>query len=55
MKNFILGFIVALILGAWVTLAIVGVISLKTAIIIPVCLIIGSIIGLWIFVLLFRL
>ena len=42
MKNFILGFIVALILGAWVTLAITGVISLKVAIIAPVCLVVGA-------------
>lgn len=32
MENFILGIIVTLIIGAWVTLAIVGVISVKTAI-----------------------
>lgn len=53
MKGFILGFIVALILGAWVTLAIVGVISLKIAIIVPVCLICGFIIAAWVFALLF--
>lgn len=32
MKNFILGIIVTLIIGAWVILAVVGVISIKTAI-----------------------
>ena len=47
MKNFILGFIVALIIGAWVTLAIVGVISVKTAILVPVGIIIGLGIALW--------
>ena len=29
MKNFILGIIVTLIIGAWITLAVVGVISIK--------------------------
>lgn len=45
MKNFILGFIVALILGAWVTLAITGVISLKVAILVPLCLVVGGALG----------
>ena len=45
MKSFILGFISALIIGVWVTLAIIGIITVKVAIIVPVCLIIGVIIG----------
>lgn len=47
MKNFILGIIVTLIIGAWITLAIVGVISVKTAILVPVGIIIGFLIALW--------
>ena len=35
-KNFILGMIVTLIIGVWITLAVVGVISVKTAIFIPI-------------------
>ena len=46
MKNFILGIIVTLIIGAWVTLAVVGVISVKTAILVPVGIVIGIVIGL---------
>lgn len=49
MRNFILGFIVALIIGAWVTLAIVGVISVKTAILVPVGIVIGLILAVWLF------
>ena len=41
MKNFILGIITTLIIGAWITLAVVGVISIKTAILIPVGIVIG--------------
>ena len=41
MKQFILGFITALIIGTWVYLAITGVISVKTAILIPVGIVIG--------------
>ena len=55
MKKFILGFISALIIGAWVALAITGIISLKTAIIVPVCILAGLVIGIFIFALLFRL
>lgn len=51
MKNFILGIIVALVIGSWVTLAIVGVIPVKTAILIPV----GIAIGIFIAILLFGL
>ena len=51
MKNFILGIIFTLIIGAWITLAIVGIISVKTAILVPV----GIVIGLLVAVLLFEL
>ena len=47
MKNFILGIILTLIIGGWITLAVVGVISVKVAIIIPVSLVAGAFIGLW--------
>ena len=45
MKNFIIGFITALVICAWVTLAVVGVISVKVAIIAPVCLVLGVCVG----------
>ena len=51
MKNFILGIIIALIINIWVILAVVGVISVKTAILIPVGIVIGLLIAIWIFVL----
>jgi hypothetical protein len=54
MKNFILGIIVTLIIGAWVTLAIVGVISVKTAILVPVGIVIGLLIAVWLFGLLWN-
>ena len=41
MKHFILGFIVAFIVGAWFCLAITGIISIKTAILIPIGVVIG--------------
>ena len=49
MKNFILGIIVALIIGAWVTLAVVGVISVKTVILVPVGIVIDLLIAVWLF------
>lgn len=49
MKNFILGIIVTLIIGAWITLTIVGVISVKTAILVPVGIVIGFLIAMWLF------
>ncbi len=49
MKKFIAGIIVALIIGGWITLAIVGVISVKTAILIPVGIVIGLLIAFWLF------
>jgi len=55
MKNFILGIIVTLIIGAWVILAVVGVISIKTAILVPVGIVIGLLISFWLFGLLFCL
>lgn len=43
MKKFIIiGIIVALIISAWFTLAVVGVISAKTAVLVPVGILIGS-------------
>lgn len=47
MKNFILGIIITLIIGVWVTLAIVGVISVKTAILIPFGIVTGLLIAIW--------
>lgn len=49
MKTFVLGVITALLIVGWVVLAITGVISVKTAIIIPIGIIIG--IGLTLFLL----
>lgn len=49
MKNFILGIILTLIIGGWITLAVVGVISVKFAIIVPVTLVVGAFLGLWLF------
>lgn len=54
MKNFILGIIVTLIIGAWVILAVVGVISIKTAILVPVGIVIGLLIAVWLFGLLWH-
>lgn len=49
MKNFILGIIVALISGAWFILAVVGVISAKTATLVPVGIVIGLLLAMWLF------
>lgn len=49
MKNFILGVIVTLIIGGWIILAVVGIISIKTAILIPVGIIIGLGIAGWLY------
>lgn len=54
MKNFILGIIVALIIGTWVTLAVVGVISVKTAILVPVGIVIGFLVAVLLFCLLWN-
>ena len=42
MKQFILGFITALIIGTWVCLAVTGIISVKIAILIPIGIVIGG-------------
>ena len=55
MKMFILGFICALLIGGWVILAIVGVISVKVAVLAPVCLLGGIVIATFIFANLFHL
>ena len=49
MKNFILGVVITLIIDTWVALAVIGIISIKTAILVPVSIIIGALIlfGLW--------
>lgn len=49
MKNFLLGIILTLIIGGWITLAVLGVISVKTAIIVPVGIVIGFLIAMWLF------
>ena len=49
MKNFILGIIVTLIIGTWVTLTVVGVISVKTAVLVPAGILIGLLIAVWLF------
>ena len=49
MKNFLLGIILTLIIGGWITLAVVGVISVKVAIIVPVALVVGAFVGIWLF------
>ena len=54
MKNFILGIVTTLIVCAWVILAIVGVISVRAAILIPVGMIIGLLIAVWLFGLLWN-
>ena len=47
MKNFIIGVIATLLIGGWITLAVVGVISVKIAIIVPVALVVGAFVGIW--------
>ncbi|MBO7518627.1 MAG: hypothetical protein J6T31_05905 [Methanobrevibacter sp.] len=49
MKNFILGVIATLLIGGWITLTVVGVISVKVAIIVPVALVVGAFLGIWLF------
>ena len=41
--------VIALIISIWVILAAIGVISVKTAILIPVGIVIGLLIAIWIF------
>lgn len=47
MKNFILGIIVALIIGGWVTFAVIGIISIKVAILVPVGIVLGFLLALF--------
>lgn len=54
MKTFILGIILTSITWTWITLGIVGVISIKTAILVPVGISIGLLIAIWIFGLLWN-
>ena len=54
MKNFILGIIATLIICTWVILAVVEVISVKTAILVPVGIVMGLLIAVWIFELLWN-
>lgn len=49
MKYFLFGFITALIIGGWIALAIIGVISVKMAITIPVGIIVGIVLTLFLF------
>ena len=49
MRNFLLGIILTLIIGGWITLTVVGVISVKVAIIVPVALVVGAFLGIWLF------
>lgn len=49
MKKFILGVVITLIIGTWVTLAVVEIISIKTAILVPVGIVIGVLIATWLF------
>ncbi len=55
MKGFIIGVIVTLLIGGWITLAVVGIISVKTAILVPVGIGIGFLFAVWLFGVLFRL
>ena len=49
MKYFLLGVITILIIGGWITLAIVGVISIKTAVAIPIGIILGIVFFMFLF------
>lgn len=54
MKNFVLGFICAVIIGVLILLVYMGIISLKTAIIVPLCSGCGVFVGILIMCWLFR-
>lgn len=54
MKGFIFGFVTALLIGGWITLAVVGIISVQAAILCPVGILLGFIIAVLIFTFLFR-
>jgi hypothetical protein len=49
MKYFLLGFITALIILGWITLAIIGVISVKTAVLFPIGIILGISLAIFLF------
>lgn len=49
MKKFITGIIVALIIGGWITLAVIGIISIKVAILVPVGIVLGFLLALFLF------
>ena len=49
MKYFILGIITTLIIGIWIALILVGAISVKTAILVPVGIFIGIMIAILLF------
>ncbi|MBD5404001.1 MAG: hypothetical protein HDR55_03325 [Treponema sp.] len=54
MKNFIFGVISAAIIGVWILLVYVGIISIKTAILVPLCLGGGIFVGILIMCYLLR-
>ena len=54
MKYFLSGFITALIIGGWITLAITGVISVKTAVLVPIGIILGISLAIFLFGLLWN-
>lgn len=54
MKSFVLGFICATIIGVLILLVYTGIISLKTAILVPLCLVCGVFVGILIMCRLFR-
>lgn len=49
MKSFIIRIVVVLIISAWFILAVVGVISAETAVLVPVGILIGSLLTIWFF------
>ena len=49
MKYFILGVILTVIVNVWISLAVFGVISVKTAILVPVGIVVGLLIAVWLF------
>lgn len=55
MKNFIFGFICAAIIGVLILLVYMGIIPLKIAILVPLCLAVGVFCGMFIVYMQFRL
>jgi hypothetical protein len=49
MKEFIMGVICGGIVFVWIFLALIGIISIKIAILIPVCIVIGFLVATWLF------